>query len=583
MKSENSLRTRLSLAAALPAAVLSLSLLTLAPISPAFAAASTTAAAADPALVQALDALATENFPADQPGAAVLVEKDGQVLLRKGYGMANLELGIPVRPDMVFEVGSVTKQFTAAAILMLAEQGKLQIEDDITRHFPDFPTHGKKITIEHLLTHTSGIPSYTGMDDWAEQMRQDITVDQLVAFFQGKPLEFEPGAKMAYNNSGYVLLGAIVEKVSGKSYEDFVEQEIFQPLGMTHSRYGHQSEVVTGRAYGYEKEEDGYHNAAYLSLTQPYAAGSLMSTLDDLALWDKALAGEKLLKRTSLDRMFKPVRLTSGLPTTYGYGLSTFDFQGHRVIEHGGDINGFSSHLLRMPEDRLFVTVLSNNPAAPRRPDALALRLAARVLGRSAEATSALQLSPEAMAEYVGVYRVDPKVARVVTLENGRLYSQRLGSSKLALVPLDRDRFAFEESDSRLRFQRDVGGTAGKITGMELTPRFGAVDIAERTDEAPPAERQVTKVDPALYDAYVGEYALNPQMKIAIVREGDHLFALPTGQPKRELFPSSETEFFLKEIDARMVFTRSAAGGDGKAEALVLHQGGREMPAARVK
>lgn len=580
MKSENSLRNRRSWAAALPAAVLSLSLLTLAPAAPLLAAApkaTPAATAADSALVQALDALAAENYPADQPGAAILVEKDGQALLRKGYGMANLELGVPVRPDMVFEVGSVTKQFTAAAILMLAEQGKLRFDDPVTRHLPDFPTHGKTITIEHLLTHTSGIPSYTGIPEWSAQKRQDVTVDELTAFFRGKPLDFEPGSRFSYNNSGYVLLGAIIEKLSGKTYEDFVEQQIFQPLGMAHSRYGHRDEIVAGRAFGYQKAEDGYRNASYVSMTQPYAAGSLMSTVDDLARWDKALAGETLLRRASLERMFKPVTLSTGLPTTYGYGLSTFDFQGHRVIEHGGDIQGFSCHLLRVPEERLFVVVLSNNPYAPRRPDALALRLAAKVLGRSAEAAPAFQPASEALADYVGVYRIDPKVARAVTLEDGRLYSRRSGGAKLAMVPLDRDLFGFEESESRVRFRRDA---AGKITAMELTPRFGPTDLAARTDEAPFGERQAVKVDTAIYDAYVGQYALNPRINIIVEREGDQLFAHPTGQPKREIFPASETEFFLKDIDVRLVFTR---GGDGKAEKLVLHQGGRETPAPRVK
>lgn len=575
-------RTRSSLVA-MPAAVLSLSLLTLCPAAPAFAAAPAAAPAAaktsavDPTLLRDLDALAAENYPADQPGAAILVEKDGQVILRKGYGLANVELGVPVQPEMVFEIGSVTKQFTGAAILMLAERGQIRFDDEITRFFPDFPTHGKKITVEHLLTHTSGIPSYTGLDEWSQQLREDITADQLIAFFHGKPLEFEPGSRMAYNNSGYALLGAIVEKLSGKTYEEFVEQEIFQPLGMARSRYGNRSEIVPGRAYGYVKKGDVYETAPYLSMTQPYAAGALLSTVDDLARWDKALSSEALLRRASLNRMFTPVPLTTGLPTTYGYGISMYDLQGHRVTEHGGDIHGFSCHLLRVPEERLFVIVLSNNPFAPRRPDALALRLAARTLGLQANAAPAVQLSEKEMSEYVGVYRLDPKSTRVVTLEEGRLYSQRTGSSKLALVPRGKDLFGYESSESRVRFLRDA---AGKITGLELAPRFGATDVAARTDEPLPSERQAAKVDPAVYDAYVGEYALNPRMSILIVREGDQLFAQATGQPRLELFPASETDFFLKEVDAQMIFSR---GADGKADKLVLHQGGKETPAPRVK
>ena len=552
------------------AAVLALSLLTLAPASH--------AAAPDAATVQYIDNLFAENYPADQPGAAVLVEKDGQVVLRKGYGMANLELGVPVRPDMVFEVGSVTKQFTAAAILMLADRGQLKLDDDVTRYLPDFPTQGKAITIEHLLSHTSGIPSYTALSEWASQRREDIPVDQLIALFRGKPLEFEPGEKWSYNNSGYALLGAIIEKLSGKTYEDFIEQEIFKPAGMDHSRYGNPSEIVAGRAYGYDKNEetDTYVNASYLSMTQPYAAGALMSTVDDLARWNRALTGGKLLRGPSFARMVTPVRLRSGMSTGYGYGLGVFDFYGHRLIEHGGDIDGFTAYTLSVPEDRLFITVLSNNPHAPKRPDALVLRTAARLLGRPLESRPVLPLKPEALAEYVGVYRFDPQTARAITQENGRLYSQRSGAGKLPIVPVERDVFAFE-TESRARFTRDA---AGQITGMEMIPRFGPAESGQRTDEPMPAERQIAKVDPALYDAYVGEYALNPRMTVAIVREGDHLFARPSGQQKREIFPTSETEFFLTEVDARIVFTRAA---DGKAEKLVLHQGGKEMPAPRVK
>src|SRR5215210_6821340 len=199
------------------------------------------------------DKLLTEAYPAGEPGAAALVVKDGKTVLRKGYGLANLELAVPIQPDMVFEIGSVTKQFTAAAILKLAERGLLSVDDDITKHLPDYPTHGQKITINHLLTHTSGIPSYTGLPEWLPRVREDLKVEQLVAMFKDKPLEFAPGERWAYNNSAYILLGAVIEKVSGKTYEDFIEQEIFKPLGMTRSSYGHNTEVVPGRVSGYDK------------------------------------------------------------------------------------------------------------------------------------------------------------------------------------------------------------------------------------------------------------------------------------------------------------------------------------------
>src|SRR4051812_31670906 len=227
------------------------------------------------------DELFSRAYPAGEPGAAVLIAKDGKVLLRKAYGLANLELDVPMRPDMVFEIASVTKQFTAAAVLLLQERGKLSVNDEITKYMPDYPTHGQRITIDHLLSHSSGIPEL----DWWPRRREDMKVQQIIDLFKDKPLDFNPGEKLSYSNSGYILLGAIIEKASGKRYEDFVEQEIFAPLGMKRSRYGHRDEIVPGLVASYDQAEEGYRVAEYFSLSQPYAAGGLLSTVDDLALW----------------------------------------------------------------------------------------------------------------------------------------------------------------------------------------------------------------------------------------------------------------------------------------------------------
>src|SRR3954453_14136500 len=292
-------------------------------------------------LARYADQLFSQTYPANEPRAAVLVMKDGQVVLRKGYGMANLELGVPIQPDMVFEIGSITKQFTAASILLLQERGKLSVNDEVTKYLSDYPTHGQKITIDHLLTHVSGIPSYTELLEWRPRGGEDMTVQQLIDLFKDKPLRFNPGEKWAYNNSAYILLGAVIEKVSGKSYEDFIEQEIFAPLGMKSSRYGHQREVIPGRVAGYERTAGGYQIAKYISMTQPYAAGSLMSTGDGLALWAEALAEGKVIKKESLERMTTPAKLKSGMSTKYAYGLGVSEGDGARIVEHGGGIFGF--------------------------------------------------------------------------------------------------------------------------------------------------------------------------------------------------------------------------------------------------
>ena len=531
---------------------------------------------ASPDLAAYADQVLSAAYPADQPGAAALVIQNGKVVLRKGYGMANLDLGVPVSPDMVFELGSITKQFTAASILLLQERGQLRVEDDITKYLTDYPTHGETITIEHLLTHTSGIPSYTGLPEWLPRVREDMTLQTLIGLFKDKPLEFKPGEKWAYNNSGYILLGAIVEKVSGKGYEQFVEEEIFAKLGMKSSRYGHAGEVVPRRVSGYSKDAQGFRNAEYLSMTQPYAAGSLLSTVDDLAIWDRALGSEALLKKASLDRMFTPYKLKAGTNTHYAYGIGTTDFEGQRLIEHGGGIFGFVTHMVRVPEKGLFVAILSNNEASETPPGDLSLRIVAKALGKPVEERKSVQLDPQSLDEYVGVYRFDEKTTRTITRESTRdgskLFSQRNGSEKREILASAKDNFFFTDGGARLLFQRDA---QGKVTGASFIPRSGPEEEGKKTDEAPPQERQAIKLDPAVYDAYVGEYELAPTFSITVTREGDQIFGQATGQPKFELFPESETRFFLKVVDAQVDFVR---GEDGKVASLVLHQGGRDTP-----
>jgi D-alanyl-D-alanine carboxypeptidase len=515
-------------------------------------------------------------YPADQPGAAAIVVEDGKVVLRKGYGMANLELARAISPEMVFELGSITKQFTAAAILLLQERGKLRVEDDITKYLADYPTHGQTITIENLLTHTSGIPSYTGLPEWFPRMREDLTPADLIAMFKDKPLEFNPGERWAYDNSGYFLLGALIEKISGESYEQFVEEEIFKKLGMIHSRYGHPEEIIPLRASGYSKDEDGFRNASFISMTQPYAAGSLMSTVDDLAIWDRALAGEALLKKASLDRMFTAYHLKSGASTHYGYGMEVFDFAGRRILQHGGGINGFRTQILRVPEEHLFLAILSNSEGSALSPEEVSLKIAAKALGHALEDIKTIQLDAKALDAYPGVYRFDPQTVRVISREDAKLFSQRRGGgTRQELVATAPDDFLYSDRTTRIHFQRDA---QGKVTGAEFHPLSGTDQVGTKTDEPLAEERKAVAVDPAVFDALAGTYELTPAFSIAVTREWSQLFAQATGQPKSEIFPESETRYFLKVVDAEIEFVR---GADGKVTGLILHQGGRDLPGTR--
>ncbi|HNT54144.1 MAG TPA: serine hydrolase domain-containing protein, partial [Anaerolineaceae bacterium] len=362
-----------------------------------------------------MDELLQSLYPADQPGAAVIVMKAGQTLLRKGYGLAQLELGVSVDPAMIFRIGSITKQFTAVCILMLCEQGRLSLQDDITRHLPDYPTGGRNITIEHLLTHTSGIKSYTSLPEWYPLWRKDLTLDELMALFKDQPFDFEPGERFQYNNSGYILLGAIIEKLSGMPYARFLQTQIFDRLGMTHTLYDDTTRLIPGRAAGYSKGPDEYINTPYLSMTHPYAAGALISNVDDLACWNAALTASELLKPETLALAFQPYHLNDGSATGYGYGWSIWNYEGSTFIEHGGGINGFTCGAVRVPAAGVYVALLTNLDEAPNNPNVVAFKLATMAIGKPYADPAMIDLPAGMLEDYVGVYAVNEKEVRVIT------------------------------------------------------------------------------------------------------------------------------------------------------------------------
>jgi D-alanyl-D-alanine carboxypeptidase len=540
-------------------------------------AAARSSAGAKPDVVRQMDALLSGAYQPGAPGGAVLVMKDGIPLLRKGYGLANLELGVPIRPEMVFRLGSMTKQFTAVGILMLVHEGKLALDDEITRFLPDYPTHGQKITVENLLTHTSGIRSYTDLPSWLQLWRKDFTVQGLIDLFKNEPMQFKPGERWEYDNSGYILLGAILEKVSAKSYAEFIRQRIFEPLGMKHSYYGAEEPIIPGRVAGYEKRDGGFVNTAYLSMTQPYAAGSLLSSVDDLALWDAALYTGKLVPRALLERAWTPYRLANGSSTGYGYGWAIWEYSGHRVIEHGGGINGFATSGMRLPADHVYVAVLANCPGLKPSPNELALKLAALAIGQPLRDPVPVKVPAEALDRHVGVYRIDDKQTRIVERDGDHLVTQRTGGAKAEAYPLSETEFFYRETSDRIRFVRDE---KGETTAMLMLSRYGGEELAPRVSREVPKQREAVKVDPALYDRYAGVYELTPTFRLTVTHEGGRIYTQATGQERVEIFPAGETEFFLRVVDAQISFVRDSAGA---VSGLVLHQGGQDLPAKKLQ
>jgi CubicO group peptidase (beta-lactamase class C family) len=291
------------------------------------------------------------------PGLSLAVVRDGKVVKAKGYGFANLEWDEPVTPGTLFQSGSIGKQFTATAVMMLVEEGKIELNDPMSQYLPGTPDAWKGITIRHLLTHTSGIgDSYSALD-----LRQDYTEDELVKKAASVPAAFAPGERWEYSNIGYVLLGIIIHKVTGKFYGDFLKERIFTPLGMSKARNISEEDIVPHRAAGYRLVKGVLKNQEWVSPTlNTTADGSLYLTSLDMAKWDAALYTEKLLKRSSLEQMWTPVKLNNGTTAPYGFGWTLEDAKGHRIIEHGGSWQGFKSYIARYVEDKLTVIVFIN-------------------------------------------------------------------------------------------------------------------------------------------------------------------------------------------------------------------------------
>jgi CubicO group peptidase (beta-lactamase class C family) len=330
--------------------------------------------------IQAIDAFVTREMARQKvPGLAIGIYSRGQVLLTKGYGLANVELNVPVKPETIFQSGSVGKQFVSAAIMMLVEEGKLSLDDSITKYFPEAPASWKPILIKNLLSHTSGLSEYESGDRIGPKgpfyMRLDYTEDELVKNIEAMPIEWAPGEKWDYRNTNYVLLGVLIHKLTGKPYYEFLGERIFKPLGMVSTRLISDRDIIPNRAAGYEIENGQLKNQEWVSPTfNSTADGTLYYTVIDLAKWDAALYGTQLLKQSSLDRIWTVYPLNDGKPNPAGYGFGWMigKQNEHKRIEHGGAWQGFTCNISRYPDDSLTVVVLTNLEAGHSNPGGIA-------------------------------------------------------------------------------------------------------------------------------------------------------------------------------------------------------------------
>ena len=383
----------------------------------------------------------------------VLVARGNDVILSKGYGSANLEWDIPNTPTTKLRLGSVTKQFTAAAILLLEERGKLTLEDPIKKHLPDAPAAWDGITIFHLLTHTSGIPNFTSLAGYRSLKLEDTPVAKTIAAVRDKPLDFIPGEKMSYSNSGYLVLGHVIERVTGASYEKFVTDNIFTPLGMKDSGYDSNTVVISRRAAGYMASAKGPVNAGYVHMSVPHAAGALYSTTEDLLRWEQGLFGGTLISAASLAKMTTPFK------SDYALGVVVQTASGRRVIQHGGGIDGFNTFLAYYPDTKVTVAVLGNlNGQAPTQ---IATKLAELAHGGVVALTSErkeITLPASTLSKYVGTYEVAPGVQMTIRLAGDHLTTQLTGQPQFPIFAESEMKFFLKVVDAQVEFFTDATG-----------------------------------------------------------------------------------------------------------------------------
>jgi CubicO group peptidase (beta-lactamase class C family) len=421
----------------------------------------------DAAVKARLDEVARSYTPKDAFMGTVLVVKGDEVLLDKGYGLANLEWKIPNSPEVKFRLGSLTKQFTATLILLLQQDGKLNIDDPVSKYLAGTPKAWEKITLANLLGHTSGIPNFTNDKDFGVWSQSPRTVAEELAFFENKPLDFEPGSKFSYSNSNFEVLGAVIEKVSGQKYGDQLRERIFDPLGMKDTGLDADDLVLPKRSEGYMQGKDAAGKAALVvarseSMTVPWAAGSMYSTTGDLLKWERGLFGGKVLSADTLKRM------TTAGKGDYGLGVGVREKDGLKVVEHGGGIEGFNTQLTYVPERGIAVVVLANvNGAAP---GAMAGQLLEVALGKTVELADekkGVPIGKEELVKFAGVYELAPTFALTIAVDGDHLTGQGTGQPAFSLMYIGvkdgHPRFYLAQVGAEIEFVPDAGGVIGSL------------------------------------------------------------------------------------------------------------------------
>ena len=412
----------------------------------------------------ALDELITKRLPAIAPGTVVLVAKSGKVVYKKAFGTANLESNIPMESNMIFRIGSITKQFTAISILQLVEQDKIHLQDSIQKYISNYPNKGYKITIENLLSHTSGIKDYMTISNPTEE-RIDYTPKQGVDYFKNEPLEFKPGSQFKYSNSNYYILGYILELVTGKSYADYLQENIFDKVGLHNTFYISSKQNTANTPQGYSMFDGKLENATLQNVTTIYSAGGIMSNAEDLFKWHQALYNNKLINHELLSKAFTPYRFADSTNSEYGYGWFIKDIDDSKTIEHSGSTDGFQSDEIYFPNEDVLIVTLFNCFEQDMDWTLLSNDIARLAIGKPLN--NEMQLSEDVLQNYVGMYVFNEEHKLTISLENGKLYVEANNPNdrlpKVQLYAQSKNMFYIKEAELKFEFVNNISNDSIKI------------------------------------------------------------------------------------------------------------------------
>lgn len=522
----------------------------------------------------AADAIVAASYPADGPGAAVIVTRGGNLIYFAGRGLADVENRRPITLNTRFRLGSIVKQFTAATVLKMVEEGKLSLDDPVSRFIPDYPQPGAKATVRQLLNHTSGIQDFSKIPGWIARNRHKAwTTQQLLAVFRDLPPKARPGTAWEYNNGGYVLLGAIIEKVTGKAWHEAMDERIMTPLGLRSISHPAEGAIDAWAARGYTDQDGKQVTIALSHLSIAHAAGGLQGSVADMARWAQALHHGKIVRADLYKEMISPARLADGSTETYGMGLRLRQIRGRPALVHGGAGGGLDTDSAYVPSDDLFVAVFANSDDPQTETSAVVRRLAALALGEPVPAFNRADIDLKTIEPLIGMYSVERGPPRRFFTRGGKIYMAR-GDDELEVLPAGNDRFFLASDDlTWLGFTRSPDGKhVLEVHRVDMAKP----DRAVRTGPIP-ADAQVT-VPPAVLQSYVGTYSTDAGPKAIVAMGADGWLTIQLNSPALQMRPVSQTEFMVDEARSRIIFHPE----NGKTNRFTIKRGARELTGTRI-